>query len=135
MPTDPTFERRSQPRFLASHLSAQLRLKGQFSRVAIDVLDFNRHGLAIRFDRPLPKDQLVYLTLEFGDVILERVIGIVHNCLAQQQGYRCGILFRTQSILQFDREQVEASLSQIESGISGQKASLPPADGVAVKRL
>ena len=78
------------------------------------VLDFNRHGLAVHIDRPLPKDQLVFLSLDHDSVCVERVIGVVHNCLAHTGGYRCGILFRTQSDLQFDREQVEAGLAQME---------------------
>ncbi len=135
MPTDQAYERRIQPRFLASDLCAHLRLKGQFSRAAIEVLDFNRHGLAIRLDRPLPKDQIIYLTLEIGDTKVERVVGVVHNCLAQQQGYRCGTLFRTQSGLQFDREQVEASLSRIENSIATQTAGSAPTNSVAAKRL
>jgi hypothetical protein len=116
--SDIEHDRRIQPRFIASDLCAELRIKGQLGRLAIDVLDFNRHGLAIRLDQPIPKDQLVYLTLEIGEEALERVIGVVHNCLSQPRGFRCGILFRTQSGLQFDREQVEASLLRIEHSIS-----------------
>ncbi len=107
-------DRRSQPRFRGLHLTAQLRLKGQFGRTPVQVLDFNRHGLAVRSDRPLPKDQVVFLSLDDGQQTLDRVIGVVHNCLDQDGGFRCGILFRTQSSLQFDREMVEKQLRVME---------------------
>lgn len=87
--------------------------------MAAEVLDFNRHGLAVELDRPLPKDQLVFLSLGHGQISLPRVIGVVHNCLAQSTGYRCGILFRTQSEHQFDRQQVEAALARMEHQLAG----------------
>ena len=77
-----------------------------------------RHGLAVRFDRPLPKDKLVFLSMHSTDLHLDQVIGIVHNCFAQDDGYRCGIRFRTQSALQFDRELVEGALLEIESKLT-----------------
>lgn len=107
-------DRRQQPRFTSDAFHAEVRVKGQFGRVDVQVLDFNRHGLAVHIDRPLPKDQLVFLNLDHDTVSLERVIGVVHNCLAHSGGYRCGIRFRTQSELQFDREQVEVVLEQME---------------------
>jgi len=42
----------------------------------------------------------------------------VHNCLAHSSGYRCGVLFRTQSELQFDRELVEAILERMEKDLA-----------------
>ena len=93
-------------------------MKGQFGRVDVQVLDFNRHGLAVHIERPLPKDKLVFLSLDHDNVCVERVIGVVHNCLAHTGGYRCGILFRTQSELQFDREQVEAGLARLEDRLA-----------------
>ena len=48
---------------------------------------------------------------------LERVIGVVHNCLVHNQGYRCGIRFRTESLLQFDRNHVEAALAELETAL------------------
>ncbi len=112
--SDSALERRHQPRYRATDLRAQLRLKGHFSRVGISVVDFNRFGLAIRLQQPLPKEQIVYLSLEIGEMVIDRVIGVVHNCLADPDGYRCGILFRTQSGMQFDREIVESGLEQLE---------------------
>ena len=118
MATDPAQDRRSQPRFAPQTLSALLRLKGELGRTTVSVLDFNRHGLAIQCDRPLPKEARVFLSLDDGETQLERVIGVVHNCLALDGGYRCGIRFRTQSKLQFDREAVEASLEELEDRYS-----------------
>ena len=115
MLSDPVQDRRSEPRFSSDVLSARVRLKGQLSRVSVEVLDFNRLGLAIQIDRPLPKEQLVFLSLDDGRTSLPRIVGIVHNCMPQAPGYRCGIRFRTQSKLQFDREQVEAYLVELEA--------------------
>ena len=112
-------DRRSQPRYRGLRVCAQLRLKGQLSRMPVEVLDFNRHGLAVRSDRPLPKEQIVFLSIDDGEVFLDRVIGIVHNCLVQDDGFRCGIRFRTQSSLQFDRELVESRLRALERALAG----------------
>jgi hypothetical protein len=112
-------ERRSHPRFPTAALSVRIRPRGQFNQFVAEVLDFNRHGLAARLDRPLAKDQLVFLTLDDGEIIIERVIGVVHNCLNQDTGYRCGIRFRTQSSMQFDRGLVEACLARLEARLAG----------------
>jgi hypothetical protein len=117
MPTAANEDRRRQPRFDGSGFRAEVRIKGQFSRMPGEVLDFNRHGVAIELDRPLPKDQLVFVSLDHGDISLPRVIGVVHNCLCRASGYRCGILFRTQSDLQFDKVQVESALAQMEGQV------------------
>ena len=123
--SDSALERRHQPRYRATDLRAQLRLKGHFGRVGNSVVDFNRFGLAIRLQQPLPKQQIVYLSLEIGEMVIERVIGVVHNCLADPEGYRCGILFRTASDMQFDREMVESDLEQLEQLILANKAGQP----------
>ncbi len=118
MATESLQDRRSQPRFAPQALSAFLRLKGELGRTTVGVLDFNRHGLAVQCDRPLPKEAHVFLSLDDGETQLERVIGVVHNCLTLDGGYRCGIRFRTQSRLQFDREVVEARLRELEERFS-----------------
>ena len=111
-------DRRSQPRFRSDLLVAHVRLKGQLNRVPVEVLDFNRHGLAVRIERPMPKDQLVFLSLDTDQISVTRVIGVVHNCLPHTSGYRCGIRFRTQSGLQFDRETVELQLASLEQHLA-----------------
>lgn len=108
-------ERRSHPRYAAGSIKVSLRPRGALSKFSAELLDFNRHGLAVRFDRPMPKDKLVFLSLHCADLHLDQVVGVIHNCFAQEDGYRCGIRFRTQSALQFDREQVESVLLDFES--------------------
>ncbi|MEM8768732.1 MAG: hypothetical protein AAGE43_14890, partial [Pseudomonadota bacterium] len=73
MATDSLQDRRSQPRFAPQALSAFLRLKGELGRTTVGVLDFNRHGLAVQCDRPLPKEAHVFLSLDDGETQLERV--------------------------------------------------------------
>ena len=46
------------------------------------------------------------------------LVGVVHNSLRHQDGYRCGIRFRTQSNAQFDRQAVERQLIEIEGMIA-----------------
>jgi hypothetical protein len=108
-------ERRALPRLEGQEISAFVRLKGRFSRLSVDVLDFNRHGAAIRLHMPLPQEQVVFLTLKHGSTHLERIIGVVHNCLDLESGYRCGIRFRTQSELQFDKAVIENQLATLEN--------------------
>lgn len=107
-------ERRSHPRYAAASIDISLRPRGALSRISAELLDFNRHGVAVRFDRPMAKDKMVFLSLHCADLHLDQVVGVVHNCFAQSDGFRCGIRFRTQSALQFDREQVESALLDLE---------------------
>ncbi len=110
-------ERRALPRLEGQEISAFVRLKGSFSRLSVEVLDFNRHGAAIQLHIPLPREQVVFLTLKHGETQLERVTGVVHNCLDLKSGYRCGIRFRTQSELQFDKAVTEDQLAMLESDL------------------
>lgn len=100
-------------------MEVQLRQRGQFGFLSAHVLDFNRFGLALLFERPLPKDKVVFLNLHCAGLKLREVVGVVHNCLAHGNGFRCGIRFRTQSELQLDREDVESALREIEERIAG----------------
>ena len=111
-------ERRALPRLEGQDISAFVRLKGSFSRITVEVLDFNRHGAAIHLHTPLPLQQVVFLTLKHGATQLERIIGVVHNCLDLKSGFRCGIRFRTQSELQFDKAATEDQLAALESHLS-----------------
>lgn len=108
-------ERRSKPRFNTDGLVVSVRRKGRLGRLEGMAQDFNRHGLAMIVDQPLPKDATVYVTLTGGDLKLDNVIGVVHNCIGLQQGYRCGIQFRTCSELQLDQEMTEQELSTLEA--------------------
>lgn len=112
-------ERRALPRLEGQKISAFVRLKGSFSRLSVEVLDFNRHGAAIHLHSPLPREQVVFLTLKCGTTQLQRIIGVVHNCLDLKSGYRCGIRFRTQSELQFDKAAIEDQLAALERRLVG----------------
>ena len=111
-------ERRALPRLEGQQISAFVRQKGSFSRLSVQVLDFNRHGAAVQLHTPLSREQVVFLTLKLGSMQLERIIGVVHNCLDLKDGYRCGIRFRTQSELQFDKAATEDQLAALESRLS-----------------
>ena len=78
-------------------------------------VDFSRHGVGIVIDQPLPKDALVYLTITGKSQHIDNIVGIVHNCTSQAQGYRCGIQFRTTSALQDDQDFVESGLDLLEA--------------------
>ncbi|MEM9620401.1 MAG: PilZ domain-containing protein [Pseudomonadota bacterium] len=111
-------ERRSKPRIPTESLVVSVRRKGRINRLVGLAINFNRYGVAIVLDQPLNKDSTVYLALSHGDTHVDELIGVVHNCISQDQGYRCGIQFRTQSPMQFDREMVESRLRQLEARFS-----------------
>lgn len=121
-------DRRTLPRFAGQHLEVGLRQRGRLTRTRATVLDFNRFGIAVLLREPLEKEKQIFLTLRCGAVSLDNVIGVVHNCISQRDGYRCGIQFRTRSDLQFDKEMVESALLQLESGIGyGEEDGATPA--------
>ena len=111
-------DRRTFPRFNGRDLEVGLRQRGRLSRIPVTVLDFNRFGIAVLMREPLPKEKQIFLTLKCGELHLDNIIGVVHNCIGQHDGYRCGIQFRTRSDLQFDKDQVETALLLLEAGIS-----------------
>ena len=115
MPSRALAERRAGPRFRSDGLLVGVRVKGRFGRLDGVAADFNRYGVAFVLDQPLPKDKLVYVTLANGSVRIENVVGVVHNCVAQTQGFRCGVQFRTNSELQFDVHLVERALKILEA--------------------
>lgn len=108
-------ERRSKPRIPTDSLIVSVRRKGRLNRLIGVAIDFNRFGIAIVLDQPLTKDTTVFLSLSNGVTKVDELIGVVHNCIGQSQGYRCGIQFRTHSSMQFDQEMVEARLRQLEA--------------------
>ncbi len=108
-------ERRSKPRFQTVGLLVSVRRKGRLTRLQGTATNFNRHGIAVVVDQPLSKDAVVYLSLRNGDIQLENVVGIVHNCSSQSHGYRCGIQFRPHSQNQFDCDHVEKTLAILEA--------------------
>ncbi len=114
MPLSALAERRSKPRYPTDGLLVCVRKKGRLGYLEGLAQDFNRHGLALLMDQPLPKDATVYVSLTCHDIRLDNVIGIVHNCIGLADGYRCGIQFRTWSDLQLDRAPTEAELVVLE---------------------
>jgi len=130
-PADRHLDRRTYPRREATELAVSLRLRGQLSRCAARVIDFNRFGMAVLTDRPLAKDRRLFITLRWCTVHLDNVVGVVHNCIPQNPsgegvaagnaetgGYRSGIQFRTRSELQLDQNLVEAELMRLERALA-----------------
>ncbi len=115
MPHFALAERRSKPRYSTDGLLVSVRKKGRMGQLQGLAQDFNRHGLAMIIDQPLPKDATVYVCLVSGDLRLDNVIGVVHNCIGMAKGYRCGIQFRTNSDLQMDQEFTEQELYILEA--------------------
>ena len=91
-----------------------VRRKGRLGRLEGVATDFNHCGIGILLDQPLPKDSKVTVSLTTGSHHVDNVVGVVHNCISVENGYRCGIQFRTQSHLQMDRRETEAALSNLE---------------------
>jgi len=116
---DPQFaERRNLPRLECRGVVVTIRAKGRFARLKGMVLDFNRHGLAVFLDQPLAKHLQVFLDLQAAShnlKELKELIGVVHNCTAFAEGYRCGIQFRTESGLQLDPDKTRESLQLLEA--------------------
>ena len=113
-------ERRALPRLPAEHMLVRVRRKGRIGRIEGIAKDYNRHGIGLVLDKPIPKDTTVYISMASGGQRLENVIGVVHNCLAVDGGYRCGIQFRTTSHLQMDRCAIEQALTQLEQTFAAQ---------------
>lgn len=119
MPHFAPAERRDTPRYSSDGLIVSVRKKGRLSYIEGLAHDFNRHGLALILDQPLPKDTTVYVSLSSGDMKLDNVIGVVHNCIGLPKGYRCGIQFRTYSELQLDQGLTERELGIFEARFKG----------------
>lgn len=110
-------DRRDRQRLDAAPLAVSLRPRGRLLAVAAEALDFNRHGIAIATDKPLGKDGKVYLSLRCGELRVDHLVGVVHNCVRMGGRYRSGIRFRPASDLQRDRQEVEALLAGLERAL------------------
>jgi len=115
MPIISFIERRARQRVPANGLLVTVRRSGRISRLEGAAVDFSRFGVGIILDQSLPKDSLVYLKIVGAAHYLDGVIGIVHNCIALDAGYRCGIQFRTSSELQDNQQQIKTSLTRLEN--------------------
>lgn len=67
----------------------------------------------------LAKHRTVFLSLRQGNLAVENLVGVVHNCTAHERGYRLGIRFRTESELQLDPAQVVAHLHDLYDQMLG----------------
>ena len=123
-------DRRTFPRFTGDDLDIGLRRRGRLGRVPGRVLDFNRFGIAVPIEQRLAEDEEVFVTWRHAEARLDNVVGVVHTCSPQEDGFRCGIQFRIQSKRQFDREPVEIALLSLERGFAGRS---PSPDGPSAK--
>jgi len=123
MPSKSHSERREHTRELATGLLVSARRKGRLTRLQGIAVDFSRHGIGILIDQPLPKDATVYLSITGQKQHLDSVVGIVHNCTGQSDGFRCGIQFRTGSELQDEKAKVEARLGELEQELQQASSS------------
>jgi len=115
------FERRS-----TEAITATLRLQYRLGRIQAAVLDFNRHGMSVRLDQALPDHGAVDLDLHCGPIQIYGVVGVIHNCRSLGDGaFRCGVQFRPEARVQFDRNQIKEALEQLELYID--RTALPPA--------
>lgn len=108
-------ERRQRPRADGAQIDVALRPRGRLAALHAEAVDFNRHGMAVRTRQPLDKDRTVYLSLRCGDIRLDHLVGVVHNCVQRDGHYRSGIRFRPSSELQHDRRRVEVLLANLEA--------------------
>lgn len=116
-------DRRRDERLDGAHIAVALRPRGRLGAIAAEAVDFTRHGIAVHTDQPLAKDRTVYLSLCCGDVRVDHLVGVVHNCVRRDGRYRSGIRFRVSSDLQRDRVQVEALLACLEASLSSDTAT------------
>ena len=116
-------DRRWLPRFSGDPLTVALRTRGSFRRLTAQTLDFNRYGVALLATRPLSLDRPVFLELSHPQMATAlSVVGVVHNCVRQNDRFRCGIRFRLHSSLQKRVEQAERGLLDFERLLSGDSA-------------
>ena len=105
----------------------EIRLQGRLARLPAEALDFNRYGIAVLTEIPLKLHKAVYLTLRWGELRLDNLAGVVHNCCKHNQRFRCGIRFRVHAVLQTDRPVVEAMLTSMEALAPDQSSMRPRA--------
>ena len=114
MPYFALAERRLKDRYPADGLVVSVRKKGGLLHLQGLAADFNRHGIALLLKQSLAKDSNVFVSLGLGDTQVHNVVGIVHNCIALKEGYRCGIQFRTASNQQAEQTETNVRLRALE---------------------
>jgi hypothetical protein len=112
-------DRRAIPRFPVTGMTATLRVSGHFGRQDATVIDFNREGATLLLPEPIPTSRPIYLSLLKPPLRLDGIVGAIHNCRPTETGaFRCGVQFRTTSLLQFDRESTERELIRLEIALA-----------------
>ncbi len=124
MPTKrPNRDRRELPRIRTDEIEVDVRPQGRLVRLRAQAVDFNRYGVAVLTDVPLKLQKTVYISLRCGDLRLDNLAGVVHNCCPQEHSYRSGIQFRIHAELKTDRPQVEALLTSLDSSSTSKAPS------------
>ena len=112
-------DRRAIPRFPVTGMTATLRVSGHFGSQDATVIDFNREGASLLLPEPVPSSRPIYLSLLKPPLRLDGIVGAIHNCRPfAAGGFRCGVQFRTKSLLQFDRESTERELIRLEISLA-----------------
>ncbi len=114
MPYFALAERRLRARYPSDGLVVSVRKKGGLLNLQGLAADFNRHGIALLLNQALSKDSKVFISLGLGEIQIQNVVGIVHNCVALPEGYRCGIQFRTASNQQMEQTETNVRLRMLE---------------------
>jgi len=111
-------ERRSLVRFPVSGMGVSVAVRYRLGTHQGDVVDFNRYGVTIELQRPIPINKPLFVTLKYEGLHPEAIVGTAHNCRRLHVGvYRCGVRFRTDSVLQLDRDDVVRSLCALEASL------------------
>ena len=117
-------ERRTLVRFPVTGMSVTVAVRYRLGTHQGEVLDFNRYGVTIELQRPIPLNKPLFVTLKYAGLHPEAIVGTAHNCRCLRIGvYRCGVRFRTDSALQLDRDEVVRGLSAVEIQLMRQVAA------------
>lgn len=116
-------ERRRSHRVDGRQLEVSLRPRGRLAALRVDAVDFSRHGMAVHTHQALDKDRTVYLSLRLGEIRVDHLVGVVHNCVRRDGHFRSGIRFRPTSDLQHDRRRVEMLLGCLEDSLLDRRSS------------
>jgi hypothetical protein len=112
-------ERRTLVRFPVTGMSVSIAVRYRLGTHQGEVVDFNRYGVTIELQRPVPLNKPLFVSLKYAGLHPEAIVATAHNCRRLRLGvYRCGIRFRTDSALQLDRDEVVVSLSALEASLA-----------------
>ncbi len=118
--TAPSQERRRSRRYPAAKLTARLRVKKGLFGDWVDVTprDYNGLGIAIDTEEELNADQTVTLQIvllvDMGEIMVDKVEGIVRNAQRQTHGTRYGIEFDFEASRHMRTDETREQLAKIE---------------------